>query len=256
MIKSVICLIFLCSLFACKEAGKNKESKKKVAEELPLAKNDTFINNYDYELNNIDLKPPYGFDFDTIKVFVKKSLTGKYLIIPRIKNINDSTIEKRLRKGILEIVSSFLKYNDFLNKENKREIIEGRIHFTPSNIYTSTSLISYCFEICYSDSFLMRPYCKYDCINYNIKADNIIKFSNFFNIDSGEDSLYFKKIISSSVREGDAFSQINLDDKLDFSMNDEYIFFYFDQYELMAPFNIAGGVKKKYLERFIKQEYK
>jgi hypothetical protein len=44
MIKSVICLIFLCNFYACKEA------EKQSIENLPVAKNDTFEIVYDSHL--------------------------------------------------------------------------------------------------------------------------------------------------------------------------------------------------------------
>ncbi|MBP6024843.1 hypothetical protein [Ferruginibacter sp.] len=247
----VTALLFLCSFFACTEAG-----KQQVAEDLPIATNDTFDADYINELKSYNLKPTLsGFTFDTVSLFLKKSKTDENLIIPRLTEKKDLTIDKKLRKGILEIVNSFRKTNDnFLIDEDSREIIEGTINLYPINVFRNNSLISYCFEICYSDSILMRPYCNYESLNYDVKKNKFIRASDFFDIRSSEDSLYIKKLILSAVRE--EWPMFSFDDKLDFSMNDEYIFFYFDAYELSAPFDIGGGIKKKYLARFIKEEYK
>lgn len=251
IVKVVTGLIFLCIFFACKEAG-----KQHIAENLPIATNDTFNTGYINEIKSYDLKPTVnGFVFDTVSLFLQKSKTDEKLVIPRLTEKKNLAIEKKLREGVLGIVNSFLKANDNLwIDEDSKEIIGGTINLFPVNVFRNSSLISYCLEICYSDSILMRPYCNYESLNYDFKKNKFIKASDFFDIRSSEDSLYIKKLIMSAVRE--EWPMFSFDDTLDFSMNDEYIFFYFDAYELAAPFDIGGGIKRKYLARFIKEEYK
>lgn len=251
IVKIVTTLIFLCVLFACNEAG-----KQIIAKDLPVATNDTFDFNYINEIKRYNLKPiDKGFSFDTFNLFQKKSKTSENLIIPRLTEKKYLPIAKKLRKGVFGIVNSFLSANgNLLIDEDTKEIIEGTINLFPINVFRNSSLVSYCFEICYSDSVLMRPYCNYESLNYDVKKNKFIRASDFFDIRSSEDSLYIKKLILSAVRE--EWPMFSFDDKLDFSMNDEYIFFYFDAYELAAPFDIGGGIKRKYLARFINEEYK
>jgi hypothetical protein len=252
MVKNIIALVVMCCFLAC------KDTSKKVNEDIVVVKNDTFDFDYINDLKSYNSKPvANGFTFDTVSIFLKKSKTDENLIIPRLTEKNDLVIEKKLRKKVVGVVNSFLKTNyNLLIDDDTKEIIEGTIRLYPINIFRNSSLISYCFEICYSDSILMRPYCNYQSLNYDVKKDKFIKASDFFDIRSSEDSLYIKKLILSAVREEWSMYMFSFDDKLDFSMNEEYIFFYFDAYELGAPFDIGGGVKKKYLAKFINEEYK
>lgn len=253
MVKSVFALIFLCCFIACNEKRKQISTKDLHVANLPVEKNDTFLVRYIDTIKGSQLKFNQEFAFDTIELYIKKSKTDKYLTIPRLINVKDTAIEKKLRKEIFSITNSFDVPR--IDEESKK-IIDGEIYMHPINIFRNKRVISYCFEASYSDTALMRPFCSYDCINYDTRLDKFFKFSFFFDIRSSEDSLYFKKLILSAVREESSMYMLSLDDKIDFSMNDDYIFFYFDAYELGAPFNIGGGIKRKYLARFIKDEYK
>lgn len=217
--------------------------------------NDTFYYRYLDELKMYEQKYSPAFSFDTIEYTGIKSKIHEYLLVPFTRN---PVVDKNLRKGVFGIRNAFFKDNSglMIDEDTKKYVGGGAVDVWPANLYKNNQIISGCFELCYSDSVLMRSYCQYDCLNYDTRGNRFIKFSDFFDIRTSEDSLYFKRLILAAVSEEHFVYQLSLDNRLDFSMNDAYIFFYFDAYELSAPFDIGGGVRKKYLNKFIKEIYK
>ena len=254
--RTTMILFVLFTFFGCENGNKESSNKKAVVADTDFKENksDTFYYHYMSELKMYDRKISQEFFLDTINHVKKRTKTDEYLVIPRI---NTPLIDKRLKTEFDEIKNIFAHTNsNLMIDESSKKYIDGNsVEMQPVNLYKTDRLISCCFELCYSDSVLMRPYCHYDCINYDIELNRKIKFSDYFEIKSAEDSAFIGQLILSAVGERNFIRQLRLDNSLDFSINEEYVFFYFDAYELSAPFNIGGGIKKKYLKKFIKEPY-
>lgn len=254
--RTTMILFVLFTFFSCENSNKESSNKKAVVADTEFKENksDTFYHDYIGELKTYDRKISQEFFLDTINHANKRTKTDEYLVIPRI---NTPLIDRRLKKEFYKLKNNFAYENSGLMiDENSKKYIEGNaVEMLPVNLCKTDRLISCCFELCYSDSVLMRPYCHYDCMNYDIQLNRKINFSDYFEIKSAEDSAFVGQLILSAVGERNFVSQLTLGNNLDFSINEEYVFFYFDAYELGAPFNIGGGIKKKYLSRFIKEFY-
>ncbi|MBS1510892.1 MAG: hypothetical protein JST86_08635 [Bacteroidetes bacterium] len=252
MMKILIILCCCYTLFACNERRRNNFTPVSFTET-----NDTFFVGDIEKMNGGPLyKLPGGFTVDTLDWAVIEPKIPGTIIIPRLIEKTDAEREKMLRKKMINMAGSFLKdYNDDLSGTETKTGVAGETEMSLNNIFRDKILISYCFEMSYCDAALMRPLRCYNCINFDTRLNKFIRFGDFFNIYSNADSLYFKQLILSAVATVPLTGQLELDNKLNFSMNEEYIFFYFDAYELGAPFNTMGGVKRKYLNKFIKDAY-
>jgi hypothetical protein len=247
MVKSIITVIFLCSFFACKEAG------KKVAEELPMVKNDTF----DFFGDEYDIPIPKEFSVDTIRHFDKETGNTEMLICPKIVGTEFDKIDEILKKEIKRKAS--LIYTDSTNYntiDTSKEVFEAKYDNIPLKMYKNKKLVSYGFLSESSDPGAMRPFRKYFSINYDIIKKKFIYLNDYFKITSSSDSILLKSIIYGNVGNPDT-RWYSFNNQINFSVDERNVYFYFDMFgETQTPMGLVKEIKKKYLDKFIKDEYK
>lgn len=247
MVKVVIALIFLCSFFACKETG------KKVGENIAVAKNDTV----DFFSVEYDIPILPGFSVDTIKYFDKQTDYTETLICPEIigkqyQQINEVLKEEIKRKVLL----SYMDTTDHEPVDTSKEVFGVRNDNILLQMYKNKNVVSYGFLTEFNEPKQMRPFRKYFSINYDTAKKIFVYLSNYFKISSSSDSILLKSLIYGDVGNPET-KWYNLNDQIDFSFNEENVYFYFDMFgETGTPMGLIKQVKKKYLVKFINDEYK
>lgn len=247
MLGNFICLIFLCCLFAC------KEREEKVAEDLPVAKNDTF----DFFSDEYDIPIPNGFSVDTIRHSDKKNGNTEMLICPEISGVEFNEINKVLKKEIKR--KADLVYTDspgVNSTDTAKEMFEVQYDNVPLKMYKNNNLVSYGFLSVLSDHRAMRPFRKYFSINYDVIKKKFIYLNDYFKITSLSDSILLKSIIYENVGNSDT-RWYSLNNRIDFSFDEKKVYFYFDMFgETGIPMGLVKAIKKNYLDKFIKDDYK
>jgi hypothetical protein len=248
MLKNFICLIFFCCLFAC------EEREEKVAEDLSVAKNDTFEIVYDSHL-----QLPKGIYLDTITNYNKESYGRETIIRPRIKEKEFYKVDKIL---IDEIERRLHRDTTVQSSDTLKEVFHWTETTEPVNIYKSDKIISYGFIITSSDAQSIRPFRKYISINFDIKKNKLIHLEDYFNISTKADTTSLSYIIYSAVGENDntynpGWRNYEYDNSFDFAIDENKVYFYFDQFSLgRNPTGLEGSVKKKYITNLTKNEYR
>jgi hypothetical protein len=108
----------------------------------------------------------------------------------------------------------------------------------------------------FSDPRAMRPFRKYFTINYDLRKSKFIFFDDYFRIVSPLDSTTFKRLILGNIGYPDGY-WYSLNNSINFSIDNKNVYFYYDMFgELGNPMGIVYRFKKKYLDKFIKDEYK
>lgn len=247
MVKNIIAIFFLCSLFACKEVG------KKVAEELPVAKNDTF----DFFSDEYDIPIPKEFSIDTIRQSDKKDGNTEMLIRPEICGVEFNEVNKVLKKEInrkADLV--YADPSDGSSIDTTKEVFGFQYHNIPLKMYKNNNLVSYGFLSEYSDPGAMRPFRKYFSINYDVIKKKFIYLDDYFRIGSSSDSILLRSIIYEDVGNPET-RWYSLDNRINFSIDEKNVYFYFDMFgETETLMGLVKQIKKIYLDKFIKDEYK
>jgi hypothetical protein len=248
MVKNVIAIFFLCSFFACKEAG------KKVDEELPVAKNDTFDRIYEKHL-----QLPNGIYLDTIINYNKESDGRETIVRPRLKEKRFYEIDKIL---IDEIERRLRSDTSKQSADTLEEVFHWTETMEPVNVYKFDKIISYGFIVTSSDALSMRPFRKYISVNVDIEKNKIIYLEDYFNIVTKADTALLSNIIYSAVGENDDiynpdWRNYKYDNSFDFAIDESNVYFYFDQFTVGGnPTGLEGSVKKKYIIKLIKNAYR
>jgi len=249
-------LLFAYILLCFYSCHKNKKQPSEVIAK-PVIIQDTFMRNLSYQMSIQDRKfnVPAGIVFDTIIKKIKNGKITQSVAIPRLTESNLIQAEKTLRKETMRASDRFLKDQVYDNdKDYNQKVKNGEIGMGPVMIYKDNMIINYCFQLSYSDNILVRPYNEYYSVTYDLIKNRVINTSVFFKIKSIDDSMELSSFILNGfnppLRNEFNFTEI------DFSMDDSVIYFFTDQYQLGIPFNYSCGIRKKYLNRFIKDEYK
>jgi len=245
MVRNIIALIFLLSLFACNEKGKQDI-------ESLVVKNDTFDLFYD----EYDIPIPEGFSVDTIKESDKKTDYSKTLIYPRLSGTEFNRLNKVL--GIEIKRKADLAYADTSDRpvDPANEVFGVTEEIIPLKMYKNENLVSYGFLNMFSDTGAIRPFRKYFTINYDTRRSKFIFFSDYFTILSHSDSVFFKQLIFGVIGNPEE-PWYSLSNNINFSIDNENVYFYYDMFGYFGnPMGLVYRFKKKYLNKFIKDEYK
>ncbi len=246
MIKNLIAILLLYSLIAC-----NQTEKKQIAD-LPLAKEDSF----EYYGDEYNIPIPGGFSVDTIIVSDKKAEYIRELILPKVVKSMFNELNKVLTNEIKR--KADLSYGDTTDAlvypvDKTFDITEEVI---PLKMYKSEKLVSYGFLDIFSEQGMMRPLRKYFTVNYDVSKSKFIFFNEYFDIKSSKDSSFLKQLIFGIIRTpGEYWPSLN--NNINFSIDEQNVYFYYDMFgELGNPMGLVYGFKRKYLLKFIKDEYK
>lgn len=244
MTKSILAILLCCAFFACKEAA-NKRNNQQAA-----ARNDTF--DYYREENNIPLLT--GFAVDTIKHCEKATDFTETLICPYIKDENYKAINGILNREIKRKAS--LTYMEEGPVDTAKEVRGVTNDNVLLQMYKNKNLVSYGFLSESDEPGQMRPFRKYFTVNYDTTLKKFIYFSDYFKFNKAEDSSMLIALIYRDVADPNMQSY-TLGNEINFSVNDENVYFYFDMFgETGIPYGLVKQVKKKYLLPFINESYK
>ena len=213
--------------------------------------NDTFDFYGDDMLKNV----PEGFKLDTNETENKKKKFSEIFILPRLIEKEYKLFEKELKKKILKKKDGQMSTTDTVSKATEL-LMQTDFEITPLSTYKNKRLISYGFLNLYFEEGRMRPLRSYFAVNYDTVKRKFIYFDDYFKIVSATDSNAVRWMVLGEVGNPD-FSWYTLDNEIVFSVDDENVYFYFDMFGVMGnPMGLVKGVKKKYLDKFIKDEYK
>jgi hypothetical protein len=232
-------------------------SEVKEAKDLLNAHQDSFLFHSEFMQRYYFDSTRDGFKFDTLFAEFKKPYYAEELILPVFLNTSDSITENYLRNASLELKKDFMvRENAEGYEEHEDEVMvdSSDMQMTPVIVFRNKRVVSYCFQLCYTDNNLMRPYCEFKSMNYDLVFSKKILFSDYFRIDSPEDSVAFKDMVLSSIGVNEYPQTLTLDNLLSISFDDEYVYFLFEPYSF-APFNNSGGIRKKFLNKYINPLY-
>lgn len=245
MIKNLITLFILFSLFACNQAEKKTTPPS-------VVKNDT--SEWYHEENYFTI--PKGFSVDTIIESDRKSEYSRMFIFPKLTEPVFNELNKVLTNEIKR--KAVLCYGDTADApiNSTDEIFDAVEDIKPLKMYKSEKLVSYGFINIFGEPGMMRPFRKYFTVNYDAGKSEFISFDDYFSIQSSEDSAFLKQLIFGVIGNPDISRGI-LGNEINFSIDDEKVYFYYDMFSEMGnPMGLVYGFKKKYLLKFIKEEYK
>ena len=254
MLKTILFTWILLCFYSCRENKKQPSGAIVISDKVS---NDTFMMDLDYQMSvkQREIHIPEGVEFNTIEKKFKKGKIVQSVEIPMLTENNLKHADSVLRGNINSESNRFLKENIYAkDKEYDKLLKDGEIRMWVVMIYKDQKVINYCFQLEYSDNILVRPYCEYYSVTYDLVKNEIIHAKNFFNIKAAEDSSELSKYILRGF-DPPIKSDFNFDE-IDFSMDDSVVYFFTDQYQLGIPFNHSCGIKKRYLGKFIKNEYK
>ena len=217
--------------------------------------NDSFYSLcHDFEFDTKKIVPPTDFAFDTLTMVQARPYFKEISILPRSISKTDSIQEEIIRKELIMLKGDFMKADSTSGDwKSAKEVDSFEIRMSPVNVFRNNHTVSYSFEICYTDNKSARPYCDNIVLNYDTQKNKLIHFAGYFSIGSANDSVTFKKLILQSLEEEDGAERINFAIQK-FSFDKEYVYFFFETGQF-SPFNTCGGIKKKYLSKFIKEGY-
>jgi hypothetical protein len=249
--------ILLCLIFGIYSCGENKKPVHEIVAKPSVTANDTFMRDLASQitLDDRELFMSDGIRIDTIKKKFKNGKVTETRAIPVLIEKILSEVDAVLRKNITAAGNRFR--DGWISKgdpEDEKRLKGGKILMEPVMIYKNEKIINYCFEQSYNDNTIMRPYRDYYSLTYDLAKNKIINGSNFFNISSAKDSAVLTKYILRGL-DPPIVSGINFAE-IDFSMDDSVIYFFTGQYDLGIPFNHSCGIKRKYIDKFIRNEYK
>lgn len=251
--KTVILLYLIVCIYSCRE---NKKPVHDIVTKPSVIANDTFMDDLASQmtLDNRELFVPTGINFDSIEKKFKNEGIIQRWVIPVLKGTELSHVDAVLRKNIVAAGNRF--WPGWTRKENpddEKQLKEAEIVMTPVMIYKNQKLVNYCFEQLYHDNLSMRPYHHYYSITYDLIKNRLINASNFFSIEAAEDSTELSKYILRGL--DPPIPDLNFAE-IDFSMDDSVIYFFTDQYQMGIPFSHSCGIKRRYIDKFIRNEYK
>jgi hypothetical protein len=204
--------------------------------------------------DNMLKKIPPGFIVDTTEKHF-----GDFVAVPVITEEGYKEIENGLQKEILEQIdlNRNVQTDSGNNKKEKsEEVLNCNNTIGPLSIYKNENLISYGFQEFLDCKGQMRPFRSYFSVNYDTHKKRFIYFDDYFRVSGASDSAALKCLILGDIGDPD-LANIALGNWICFSADKENVYFYFDQFGLMDnPMGIIKGIKRKYLDKFIREEYK
>lgn len=245
--------VFTC-IFSCRQTHK-KTSNEKINE---FVNNDTFMNDLGYQRSLQERKffIPEGIALITIKKKYQDDKITEELMVPEFTDKGLEHAEDAIKVDIYKAKEKFLKRGlTTWDKEYESEVKEAFFNISPELICRDKKIVSFCYSLVYSDNILMRPYGEYYSVNYDLIKNRLIKASDFFKVSSKKDSLELSKYILSALGGNAAKGEFNFSE-IDFSMDDSTFYFFSDQYQFGTPFKNSGGVKKKYIIKYVNEEYR
>jgi hypothetical protein len=204
----------------------------------------------------LDCPLPENYKLDSIKYFDKNRNAAIIISLPisGISNL-DTVIKKQLvaqRDSFLIQIDKFIK-ND---SSYVKTALTSDFFAEPISIYSNAKLISYSFIISFYYTGAPHDVSDFLSINYDFENKKFVDFSDYFLIETKEDSTFFKDIITKAInRDGITVNKIK---NIDFNLEKDTISFNFGHYEISnyAEGLIHARVTKSKLINKIKINYR
>ena len=244
--KCFLFIIFLWTVYSCADTKNADNETPVVIKKLLPALSDSF--------NTRDLmsEPSLQYDIplDTINIFQNENLEELTIIFPKLSPLENSFLYKRINDIVRKSKNDFLKEakNDEIEYDSVSQEIGFNETIEPKSLYKTEKVASFSFQTYYlsiGSSF------KYDVINYDLEKNKLILLNDYFLLKTSADSIYLSNIVSRAIK--NKFSKEYLG-ALNFSFDDQYVYFYFDKYNIFSWG--VSSVKKKYILDHINLEYR
>ncbi|PSR56887.1 hypothetical protein AHMF7605_27010 [Adhaeribacter arboris] len=195
------------------------------------------------------------FAVDSSSTFDKNRNTQISIEIP-VSGIQE--LDEQIKAEIDKQKVEFIKSIDELIKEDRDILTTVNSDFSVDLIsaYNDKNLISYCFIISYYHGGAAHPMTMYNSFNFDKKEKKLISFTDYFNVKTQNDSIWFLTIINKAI-DIDNVKATSLNE-IDFNIEKDTISFNFDDYEIAsyAEGIIQGRIKKSVLSEKIKNNYR
>lgn len=245
MTRPLIIFLGLILTFSCKRQPKTSKEYTVSSRDKTPASN-IIQSNFDAAI-----KLPNGYTFDSTMTFDSARNAEIHIIIPRYEEA--ILYDKQVSAYIMQRLKSYRLSLDTLiqNEPSMLHSVPSGFYVDPVSVFKDDKIVSYCFIISSDYAGAAHPFTEYYSFNYDLKKNRPFAFSDYFNINSKQDTQSFISIINKVIDR----QNIGVDklDGIDFNIEKDSIAFNFDDYEIAsyAEGIIKAKVAKEILKQFI-----
>lgn len=258
MIKFIIRQLWFWSLFtgilSCQQTSNPAElSKENTAVDLKKSAANYELSVYE----QMRLFLPEDIELDSMLKFDKARNLEIIVILPESKDEKTPNYDVQLKNIIKQYQIEFTALIDTLIEEDSTILIAvpSSFYVEPAFVYKDEKIVSYCLIVSRYRAGAAHPVTGYYSFNYDLLKQKRITFSDYFNVKTSTDTLFFINAINKAINIVSVGTQ-DLHD-IDFNLEKDTISFNFDDYEIAsyAVGIVEGRVSKKELLKFINVEY-
>ena len=244
-------IIVVIGLLGCGQRGANSE----VTNQRDSSSTEKIIVRYNIE----DLIPPInlpeGFRLDTIQKIDSTKNVSIFIFLP-VSGIDQ--IDKVVFDDIQKQKDDFIESLDEMIKEDERILgtVNSDFQAEPISVFKDDKVTSYLFIVSYYQAGAAHPMTMYYSLNFDNKTLKRISFSDYFLVESKNDTTQLTDLITRSIGEDGIFVTTLSD--IDFNIEQDTISFNFDDYEIAsyAAGIIQGRVHRNQLDNKIRTMYR
>jgi Protein of unknown function (DUF3298) len=205
--------------------------------------------------DTIGLAIPADFQFDSL--LKRSSPRNMEIQIIYPKSLTCKIADKEMSSYFTARFKRFINRLDSLIRDDRSMLQSTQSTFNadPVSIFRNDKLLSYRFIISTDYGGFVHPFTEYYSFNFDLAKNRQIKFYEFFNIQSKEDSLYLLNAINKAI--DCEYIYLKKLRATDFTIEEENITFNFDDYEIAGYSDgiIKAIVSKKKLSKIIANKY-
>jgi hypothetical protein len=243
----VIWVLFI--FYSCEQDESTKKETPLILKEYQTPLLDSF------NTRNLDIESSIRYDIllDTIYIPQNKNHMGISIIYPRLSQDEypevssqiDNLIRRQKKEFYEAIKGEKTEYDTSLKMYRGWDLT-----IRPMSLYQTEKVVSFGIEKFFGSTGMSSAF-EYNVVNYDLLKKKKILLGDYFLLNTLADTIYLKNIISRAISY--EFSKQYLD-ALNFSFDDQYVYFYFDKYNIFAWG--TRSIKKKYILDHINPEYR
>ncbi|MCR9173795.1 MAG: hypothetical protein NXI10_14930 [bacterium] len=252
-INNVIWIVCLAMLFACNQRKESKNAsvlhtsyyeisnllrtdstaaRTKFSSNFQRSELDSFLVDNDAFLRNDNLSP-VNCDWYCLKSLVEYNAAvdcSIYIDLPSTASWRmNTTIKKELTSWKEDFLKE-LRKNDVLSSPFRKEGMESDFRAQLISAYEDSNYVSFSFYISSYPAGAVHGMYEFESFNFNKTTGERLSFYDLFSVDTREDSVLMCDLITESIGMG-RLDHISVYE-YDFNLNEDYIVFNFDAYEL------------------------
>jgi len=244
---------FLLFIYSCSNKKDSEKGSTIKLKDSLQAVSDTF------NTQDLDLYPSLQSDItlDTINIPAnKRHMEGK-IVFPKLSKRVYPEVYKKLNRLIENKEKDFYEMtkDDELEYDSVMESYAGwGMWIDPKSLYLKRNLLSFAIEN--GEYYPGTPAgFEYNVINYDLEKKKQITLKDYFALNTSSDTSYLEKLIGRMMnRDFDIKSRTGFLGQINFSFDDQYIYFYIDKYDVLG-FGIFS-INKKYILDHINPVYR